>query len=146
MNSVNSKAREILDTLTEGLEKVGDHRKIDNAKGSYMAVHIECIGRVGEGRLYSVAHYFKQNGDTMRDPDVVFFQVDTFKKGYPEHSRDMFPVEYYPVSFEQSSMGIHQEAIVMGSGGVEGVKPKLQRDITSFCNDWMMNIKDQQGI
>lgn len=146
MHSVNSKARVILDTLTEGLVKVGDHRKIDNAKDSFMAVHVECIGKIGEGRLYSIAHYFRQNGDMMRDPDVVFFQVDTFKEGYPEHSRDIFPVEYYPVSFEQSSIGLYQEAIVLGSEGIEGIRPKLQRSITSFCNDWMMNIKNQQRI
>lgn len=81
-----------------------------------------------------------------RDPDVVLFEVDTFKEGYPEHSRDAFPVEYYPVSFEQSSIELYQEAVVFGSGGIEGVRPKVQRIITSFCNDWMRNIKDQQGL
>ena len=146
MHTVNSKARVILDTLTEDLIEVGDHRKIDNTDGLFMPVYVECIGRVGDGRLFSVAHYFKQNGDMMRDPDVVFFQVDTFKEGYPEHSRDVFPVEYYPVSFEQSSVGLYQEAVIIGSEGIEGVRPKLQKSITSFCNDWMMNIKDQQGI
>lgn len=146
MHSVNSKARKILDTLTKGLIEIGDNQKIDNSEGVFMAVHVECIGIVGDGRLYSVAHYFKQNGDMMRDPDVVFFQVDTFKEGYPEHSRDEFPVEYYPVSFEQSSMGLYQEAIVFCSDGIEGVRPKMQKSITSFCNDWMRNIKEQQGI
>ena len=72
MKCLNEKAEAIFRKLTEGLVKVGDHRKIDNAPGSFMAVSIEIIGRSGLGPLMSVAHYYEQNSDLMRDPDVVF--------------------------------------------------------------------------
>ena len=84
-----SKAEAIFRKLTEGLVKVGDHRKINNAPGSFMAVSIEIIGRSGLGPLVSVAHYYEQNGDLMRDPDVVFLI------GADQHA--------YPISFGRTT-------------------------------------------
>lgn len=138
MKSVDSAARKTLDALTEWVFEVGDHRKIDNTEGAYMAVRVECIGRVGEGTLISIAHCFMQNGDLMRDPDVVFYKQNAFN--------ERFPAEYYPVSFEQSALGIYREAVLFGGGAVESVIPKLQHDIVSFCDDWIKNIKIQQRI
>jgi len=33
----------VMNTLTEGMT-VSDHKKIDNAEGTFMALHVECIG------------------------------------------------------------------------------------------------------
>ncbi|MFO0776513.1 MAG: hypothetical protein U0223_02775, partial [Nitrospira sp.] len=39
----------------------------------YMPLSIEEIGSSGDGhRLVSLCHYGEQNGDLMRDPDIVF--------------------------------------------------------------------------
>ena len=57
---LNDKATTIFRKLTNGLRKVGDHRKWDNDR-SFMAVCIEIIGTTGLGLLVSVAHYYEQN-------------------------------------------------------------------------------------
>ena len=51
MQHLNDKATAIFRKLTEGLQKVGDHQKWDNASGSFMAACIEIIGRTGLGPL-----------------------------------------------------------------------------------------------
>ena len=118
MKCLNERAEAIFRKLTEGLAKVGDHRKIDNAPGSFMAVSIEIIGRSGLGPLISVAHYYEQNGDLMRDPDVVFLI------GADRH--------VYPVSFRQDNLGIYLESAYV-EDGVWKVRVKMQADLCSFC-------------
>ena len=131
MQHLNDKATAIFRKLTEGLRKVGDHRKWDDASGSFMAACVEIIGRTGLGPLVSVAHYYEQNGDLMRDPDVVFLI------GADQH--------IYPISFRQDGLGIDQEAAYV-EDGVWKVRTKMQAEITRFCNMWMRNIDDQQNI
>ena len=131
MKCLNERAEAIFRKLTEGLAKVGDHRKIDNAPGSFMAVSVEIIGRSGLGPLVSVAHYYEQNGDLMRDPDVVFLI------GADRH--------VYPVSFRQDNLGIYLESAYV-EDGVWKVRVKMQADLCSFCTQWMRNIDDQQQL
>ena len=131
MKHINDKSEAIFRKLTEGLVKVGDHRKIDNAPGAFMAVSVEIIGRSGLGPLVSVAHYYEQNGDLMRDPDVVFLI------GADRH--------VYPISFRQDNLGIYLEAAYV-EDGVWKVRVKMQADLCSFCNMWMRNIDDQQQL
>ena len=71
MKHINDKAEAIFRTLTEGLRKIGDHRKWNNNE-SFMPVSVEIIGRSGLGLLISIAHWYEQSGDLLRDPDVVF--------------------------------------------------------------------------
>ena len=131
MKCLNEQAEAIFRKLTEGLVKVGDHRKVDNAPGSFMAVSVEIIGRSGLGPLISVAHYYEQNGDLMRDPDVVFLI------GADRH--------VYPISFRQDNLGIYLESAYV-EDGVWKVRVKMQADLCSFCNQWMRNIDDQQQL
>ena len=46
--------------------------KIDNSDGTYMPDHIELIGRIDKYDFFSLAHYGQQNGDAMRDPEMLF--------------------------------------------------------------------------
>lgn len=132
MKAINQKARRVMDTLTENMETIGDHRKIDNAEGTFMPVHVECIGRCNYGLLYSIAHYYEQNGDMVCDPDMVFIKAET-------------DGNYYPVSFEQGGL-IHKEAVIIKDGKVTSFFDGEQRDETAFANVWMQNIKEQQAI
>ena len=64
-----------LDALVEGLadptaSDESSSRKLGKDEGGMMALSIERLGP----RMYSLAHYYKQNGDMMRDPDVVLFR------------------------------------------------------------------------
>ena len=133
MQALNEKAEAIFHKLTEGMVKVGDHRKWDNASGTFMAVCIEVIGRTGLGPLVSVAHYYEQNGDAMRDPDVVMIDA---------------PGGLFPVSYRQDGLGINQDSVTYdeNDGHINGVRVKMQVDIASFCGTWARNLKDKQGL
>ena len=130
MKHLNDKATAIFRKLTEGLKKVGDHQQWNNDR-SFMAACIELIGRTGLGPLVSIAHYYQQNGDMMRDPDVVFLI------GADQH--------VYPISYRQDGMGIYQEAAIVEDGWWK-VCTKMQADICGFCNQWMQNINEQQQL
>ena len=66
MKTLDRKASEILQKLL-ALQK----SKIDNTDGVYMPVYIEIIDRTEDYDHISLAHYGRQNGDAMRDPEMI---------------------------------------------------------------------------
>lgn len=120
-------AAAVLDTLTEGLD-VGASRKVDRGLG-FMPVHVECLHRSGLGPLFSVAHYYEQNGDLVPDPDVVFVRAAD---------------GWSPISFQNSLA--YRVAVHFHEDGTIEVDEKEQSDLASFCNHWMRNIQEQQGL
>ena len=133
MKAINQQAKKVMDVLTEGVDiEADDSKKVDNTKGAFMTVHVECVGTSNLGPLYSIAHYYEQNGDLMRDPDMEFI------KGGDG--------EYYPISFWQDSPLKRDEAVEWKDGEITGIKPKLQAELATFANMWMRNIKEQQGL
>ena len=123
----------ILDRLTEGMTKIEDHRTIDNAPGAFMAVHVERIGRTSMGPLFSVAHYYEQNGDLMKDPDMVFLRAGDG--------------EYYPIEFQQDSLSYYRCCVEFNEkGNISSYLPAIQADMADFANTWMLNILMQQKI
>jgi len=131
MIKISNPAKKVMDKLTQGLEATGAHKKIDNSPG-FMAVHIENVGSCELGYMFSVAHYYEQNGDLMKDPDMVFIK-----------SQDG---DYYPVEFQQDNLGLYQCAVEWDGNKVKGFTPKLQKDLAKFAATWMRNIKDQQKL
>jgi hypothetical protein len=79
------------------------------------------------GVLVSVMHTHEQNGDLMRDPDVVFEVVGDV---------------WSPLSYRQDSLGLLQEAVYVEDGKAM-VRPKLLADISKFCRLWDRNLRDQ---
>lgn len=77
----------------------------------------------------SVCHYYKQSGDIMRDPEVVFFT------GYEQ---------WVPITFEQSP-GIYQVVATTNDDNktIEKVAPRQQADLARFCRMWALNLKHQ---
>jgi len=133
MPTLNRAATKTLDALTEGLTSPGDSRKVDTS--SFMAVHVEMIGTTPAGApLFSVAHYFVQNGDMCQDPEMVFMQstVGIAAAG-----------DYFPVMFQQAIPPVYQEAMNPRTGEHQ---PRLMAQLASFANTWMKNIKDQQEL
>lgn len=123
---VNKKAAAVLEKLTQGLE-YAKGRKIDNCDGVFMAVHVDRIG----DDLYSVAHYGKQNGDLMADPDVVFWRRDD---------------GWFPVEITQHYLGRYERLLWVEKGEVVQWKPRSYRDVKVFCGTWMENIRHQQRL
>lgn len=127
MKTLNKTASKILDTLTQGLDKPGDHRKLDTAPDAFMSVSVECIWH----NLYSVAHYYLQNGDLVPDPDIVFWRR---------------PVDggWIAVSLK-NCFGI-SEGVRFTDGQPTHIRKSNQREIALFANKWMVNIKRQQDL
>jgi hypothetical protein len=106
----------------------------------FMDLHIECIGESphGEGMvLVSVAHYGEQNGDLMRDPDVVF---DVNTSDDPLIGWEFG--NWRPVSFRNDYAGLFQEALFVEDGRVM-VRPGLVKELRAFARTWDRNIKAQ---
>ena len=51
-------------------------RKIENSK-AFMPVHLQKLRACEHGVFYSMTHYYEQNGDLMRDPDMEFIVTDS---------------------------------------------------------------------
>ncbi|MFI3205620.1 MAG: SNF2-related protein [Clostridia bacterium] len=77
------------------------------------------IENIGYGE-YSIAHYYEQNGDLMRDPEITFKIENN---------------GIYPTSFLQDSIGQYYS--------VDDVSPKVVADLKSFMITWFDNISHQ---
>ena len=106
--------------------------KIDNSDGTYMPVHIELIGRIDKYDFFSLAHYGQQNGDAMRDPEMLF--------ALHKDTRQFIP--YY---YRNDYCGIEQNSVRWSEVGI-ALNPRLQASHTTFANQWLRNIAAQQGI
>ena len=133
MEAINKTAKKVMDLLVEGVDiDASDSKKIDNTKGVFMTVHVEAVGKCNLGLLFSVAHYYKQNGDLMRDPDMEFIRGGDG--------------QYYPISFWQDSPLVRDEPLDWEDGEVVRYDAKRQTALVTFANTWMKNIKEQQGL
>ena len=95
----------------------------------FMRLVIEHVGTGPRGgELVSVAHYGEQNGDLMRDPEVVF---------------EVAAGQWQPVSIQQDYLGSYREAVFVGEDGKVYVRPAEVRDIQAFARMWDRNIKAQ---
>ena len=88
------------------------------AKG-YEDLVVEAIG----GEEYSIAHYYDQNGDSMRDPEITF-TIDRENKSI------------HPASFLQDGIGVYYETA--------DASPAMVRDLKGFMVQWFTNIKNQK--
>ena len=78
---------------------------------------LEAIG--GE---YSIAHYYTQNGDAMRDPEITF-------------TIDKQNCSIHPTSFLQDDIGLFYETAQ--------AKPSMIQDLKDFMSQWFTNIVSQ---
>jgi len=115
--------REILKKagLESAFDKSGEfHLKVENK--SYLELVIE-----RHGQRVSVAHYFEQNGDAMRDPEIEF----------------ILP-HWLPAWIQQDPVGIFTVAISFGDDGKPRIHKGMLADLTSFAAKWARNIKAQK--
>ena len=100
----------------------------------YMPLSVEEIGSSGDGyRLVSLCQYGEQNGDLMRDPDIVFLFHNVSDGVVAE-----------PVSFRNDYLGILQEVYRYDEAGRRThVVPSLKQELKEFAESWFANLKDQ---
>jgi hypothetical protein len=133
MKHLNATATKIALKLYELLANT-DHTKVDNANGSFMAVCLEKRQHIKNyGQVFSVAHYYTQEGDLMSDPYMEFVKAD-------------LDGQIYPILFEQHGViPVYNEVLAYNEDGtVKGFKPRMQKDLVTFANMWMQNINYQQ--
>ena len=128
---LSPQAETVMDTLTAGMS-VSDHRKIDNAEGTFMALHVECIGECNLGHIFSLAHYYEQHGDLMRDPEMLFIQAEDGG--------------YYPAEIWQDAVNSHSVGVLIEDGKAVSIDETEQADLTVFAEVWLKNIRVQQGL
>ncbi len=102
--------------------------------GGFMAAIFEKLNSYTDGKLkgdvWSVAHYFEQNGDLCSDPEMTFLVGDAM---------------ILPMSFTMNGTVLERnEQSVTIEGDRVKYKPRMQKDHTAFANQWMVNIKNQQ--
>lgn len=106
--------------------------KIDNSDGTYMPVYLELIGRIDNYNFFSLAHYGQQNGDAMRDPEMIIAL----------HKESQQFVPYY---YRNDYMGMEQYSVRWTNEGIL-LNRRLQADHTTFANQWLRNIATQQHL
>ena len=96
----------------------------------FMPLNIEYVGKGPRGGLLvSIMHYYTQHGDLMRDPDLVVEVIAASD-------------EWLPVSYQQDSMGLYQEAVSVEETGLV-VWWKLVEDLKRFMQLWDRNLGEQ---
>ena len=97
-----------------------------------MALHVECIGECNLGPVFSLAHYYEQHGDLMRDPEMLFIQAEDGG--------------YYPVVIWQDAVNSHGVGIRIDGGMAVSIDETEQADMTVFAEVWLKNIRVQQRL
>jgi len=130
MQMLNKRATEIFRELTKGLQDPGDCRIVGEAGGVFMTAHVEYTGNYLGHPIFSICHYFKQNGDMCCDPDMTFL---CSVKGI------------LPMSFEQAIPPIYQVSVRIVDGAMHS-NEALQAEHCRFADQWLANIAQQQNL
>ena len=111
---------------------LGNETAVRLTMNGYMPLSIEAIGTSPDGnRLISLCHYGEQNGDLMRDPEMVFEVHATTAAAEP-------------LSFQNDYMGVFQEVYRYDDTGKKThVKTRLKAELKSFARTWFTNLKEQ---
>ena len=120
------------------LKEAGHHIKLQPCSKSMMPLVVEYIGDwLGEPGfpMVSVAHYYQQNGDMMRDPEMTFFLGTTTSP-----IKGVTPT-WIPLSYLQDNMGICSEVFSLDNDGkVTGIRRKLLAKLETFSRQWDRDI------
>jgi hypothetical protein len=100
----------------------------------YLPLSVEEIGVSQDGhRLVSLCQYGEQNGDLMRDCDLVFLVTDL-----PDG------VAAEPVSFRNDYLGIVQDVYQYDEAGKRThVVPSLKQELKEFARAWLATLREQ---
>ena len=115
-------------------ELLAGARAVRITVGGYLPLSVEEIGTSRDGhRLVSLCQYGEQNGDLMRDCDLVFMVADLPDGAVAE-----------PVSYRNDYLGIVQEVYRHDETGKRThVVPSLKQDLKEFAQAWFAVLREQ---
>ncbi|MDH5641967.1 MAG: hypothetical protein OEY28_11795 [Nitrospira sp.] len=118
------------------LTLLGDAEAVRITSDGFMPLSIERIGNDADGRdMIALSHTGEQNGDLMRDPEIVF----VLHQGPDGHYAE-------PISFRNDYAGTMQDVYVYDDNGRRThVHAVRKAELKSFCTMWFRNLK-QQGF
>jgi hypothetical protein len=139
MKSLNKTASSIFAKLITQMGQA-DYLKLDRGGSAIMALSIEkLVPEVdfagNNATIYSLSHYFEQNGDLVPDPDMTFAVIDQIKE-----AKGLLII---PLTFQNSIY--YTEAIFLKADSWQ-IHPKQQADLADFANNWLKNIQWQQDL
>lgn len=142
MEKLNENATSIFCRL---LKKLRDAKYLKLLSEGFMPLVIEklednVVTPLGVGFTLSLCHYYVENGDLMRDPEMVFIIVDN--RHQEERIQD---VHIFPKLFQLDNIGLYEESIHIETGQIKLIQKKWQNEHCSFANFWLNNIL-QQGF
>lgn len=102
--------------------------KIENPP--YMALTIERLIAPDHGPrpVVSVCHYYEQNGDLMRDPEMVF-DMETWE----------------PLYYRQDGIG-REQYVYQPPNERRAYRPRLRVELRTFAQTWARNLREQGFI
>jgi len=113
--------------------KPGFHIKIENAPFQDLVIEDTCQRGPHGFATISVAHYSEQNGDAMRDPEMLFEAEEFGNK-----------IILKPYYFRNDFAGVEQYSIRTEEGRIS-VNSRLQKEHEEFAQLWNTNLQ-QQGF
>ena len=129
----------VIEMLNQALPLAnGFHFRIENEP--FMPLVIEGIGRGPRNQpAISVAHYYTQNGDAMRDPEMCF-EVETDAQGRI--------TELHPYYFLHDAMGLQEQSVEPDGQDPNGkplyrIDTAMMRGHVAFAEDWDRNLQVQ---
>ncbi len=128
-----------LQTIPKILRVAGQLRpgfclSIENEPNMRLVIEdIQSPGPDGHPSL-SVAHYGEQNGDAMRDPEMLFEMVEGAGR-----------IRLEPYYFRNDYVGVEQHSR-LNQDGVMLVRPELVREHQRFARMWDRNLRAQGFI
>jgi hypothetical protein len=113
---------------------LGNDTAVRVTVSGFMPLSVEDIGTSGErNRLVSLCHYGEQNGDLMRDPDIVFM-FHALPDGLTAE----------PVSYRNDYLGVCQDVYRYDEAGTRiQVIPRLKMELKHFSLQWFQNLREQ---
>jgi len=84
------------------------------------------------GPIFSLAHYYEQHGDLMRDPEMLFIQAEDGG--------------YYPVEIWQDAVNSHSVGVLIEDEKAVSIDETKPVDMTVFAEVWLKNIRQQQQL
>ncbi len=125
------------------LQKLNNEEYLKLTVKEFMPLCIEKIGSdigtdEGNATLYSLSHYYEQNGDLLRDPEVTFIVIDN-----RSHPKDYTNIIIYPASYRQDNVGMNDESIRIEGNRITSFIKTWQYEHCHFATQWLKNIKQQ---